>query len=131
MDTLTVAQRSARMASIRSKHTKPERAVRSLVHGLGYRYRLHRKDLPGSPDLTFPSRKKIIFVHGCFWKANQNCEVANQPKPRRSYWLSKFRTNVVRDRRNRRQLRKAGWDVMTVWECETKATALLTSRIVR
>lgn len=131
MDTLTVAERSERMARIPSKDTKPERLVRTLVHRLGYRFRLHRKDLPGSPDLTFPSRKKIIFIHGCFWHAHQDCSVANRPKSRRSFWMQKFRRNVARDRRNEKLLRQTGWSVLTVWECEAKNTTRLTSRIVK
>lgn len=131
MDTLTVAGRSERMARIRSTDTKPECAVRKLVHGLGYRFRLHRKELPGSPDLAFPSRKKVIFVHGCFWHAHQGCKVANRPKSRRTFWDSKFQRNVERDRLNESSLRRAGWDVLTLWECETKGTTLLATRITK
>jgi DNA mismatch endonuclease (patch repair protein) len=130
MDTLTTAQRSARMALIRSKDTKPELTVRRLVHRLGYRYRLHRKELPGTPDLAFIARRKVIFVHGCFWHAHETCKVANKPKTRRSYWSSKFRTNVARDRRNERLLKRSGWEVLTIWECETGALTALASRLV-
>lgn len=130
MDTLTVAQRSERMARIRSKDTKPELRVRSLIHGLGYRYRLHRKNLPGKPDLIFPSRRKVIFVHGCFWHAHADCKVANRPKSRRSFWDAKFSRNIDRDRLNEGTLRQAGWDVFTVWECETKNPTSLSERIM-
>ncbi len=129
MDTLTAAERSERMALIRSKDTKPEWAVRQLVHRLGYRYRLHRKDLPGSPDLTFPSRKKVIFVHGCFWHAHKGCKVANRPKTHRPFWDKKFRLNVERDRANEVSLRNRGWKVLTIWECETKDHKPLAKRI--
>jgi DNA mismatch endonuclease, patch repair protein len=125
MDSMTVAERSERMARIRSKDTKPELRVRQLLHRLGYRFRLHRKDLPGSPDLVFPSRRKVIFVHGCFWHAHDACKVANRPKSRQSFWDSKFKRNRLRDIANQKALRQHGWRVYTVWECETKAEARL------
>lgn len=96
---------------------------------LGFRYRLHRKDLPGAPDLVFPGRKKVIFVHGCFWHAHKGCKVANQPKSRSSFWTNKFEGNVRRDRLNQRRLRRSGWDICTIWECETKDEAKLALRI--
>jgi DNA mismatch endonuclease, patch repair protein len=129
VDTLTVAERSARMARIRGKDTKPEMIVRRSVHSLGFRYRLHRKDLPGVPDLVFPSRKKVIFVHGCFWHAHARCNVANMPKSRRTYWTAKFKRNKQRDRANEHLLRRSGWEVFVVWECETKNTAKLARRL--
>jgi DNA mismatch endonuclease, patch repair protein len=131
MDTLTVAERSIRMSKIRSKDTKPELRVRSLLHGLGYRYRLHRRDLPGSPDVVFPARAKIIFVHGCFWHAHQNCRVANKPKSHHRFWNDKFENNVSRDKTNQQLLRRAGWDVCVVWECETHKMAPLGARLLR
>jgi DNA mismatch endonuclease, patch repair protein len=131
MDTLTVTQRSERMARIRSKDTKPELAIRRLLFGLGYRYRLHRKDLPGSPDLVFPVRKKVVFVHGCFWHAHEGCGLANLPKSRTEYWRSKFERNVERDKANRRALRSQGWKVLTVWECEVKKSSTLVGRLTR
>lgn len=129
MDIMTVAERSERMSRIRSKDTKPELRVRHILHRLGYRYRLHRKDLPGVPDLTFPSRKKALFVHGCFWHAHRGCKIANRPKTRRSFWDAKFKHNQARDRANERSLRKQGWDVFTVWECQTKSDDLLVKRL--
>jgi DNA mismatch endonuclease Vsr len=120
MDTLTAVQRSERMALIRSKNTKPEMVVRRFLHGLGYRYRLHQKGLPGAPDLVFPSRRTIIFIHGCFWHGHEGCKVAHQPESRSAYWAEKFEGNKARDRRNEQALRGAGWNVVTVWECETK-----------
>src|SRR5437899_9244114 len=106
MDTLTVAERSERMARIKSKDTKPELRVRRLVHRLGYRYRLHRKRLPGKPDLVFSSRRKVIFVHGCFWHAHEGCKVANQPKTRGEFWASKFMRNRQQDFVNQASLKK-------------------------
>ena len=100
MDTLSKAERSERMARIRSKNTKPELQVRRLLHGLGYRFRLHRRDLPGSPDVVFAARRKIVFVHGCFWHGHKNCKVANRPKSRRSFWSAKFKRNRERDAMN-------------------------------
>ena len=130
MDTLTSAERSRRMARIRSRDTAPELRVRRLLNGLGYRFRLHRKDLPGSPDLVFPSRRKVIFVHGCFWHAHGRCKTANQPKTRRAYWSGKFARNKARDRSNTLKLRKLGWDVFVIWECQTRDAAQMQSRLV-
>ena len=131
MDTLTTSERSVRMASIRSKNTKPELIIRKIAHRLGYRYRLHRKGLPGSPDLVFPSRKKVVFVHGCFWHSHDGCKVANQPKSRRSYWTEKFTRNKIRDKLNERRLRKDGWGVCTIWECETRNAEKAARRLAR
>lgn len=131
MDTLTAAQRSERMARIRSKNTKPERTVRGIVHRLGYRYRIHRKDLPGSPDLVFPSLRKAIFVHGCFWHAHENCSVANRPKSRTWYWDEKFSRNKKRDRKNANALRRAGWSVATIWECQAKSESFVAKKVSR
>ena len=131
MDTLSAAERSERMSRIRGKDTKPELLVRRALHKLGYRYRLHRRDLPGAPDLVFPSRKQVIFVHGCFWHAHQDCRVANLPKSRRTYWRAKFARNKQRDELNSKHLKKAGWKVMVVWECETKKLDKLQKRLAR
>jgi DNA mismatch endonuclease (patch repair protein) len=130
LDTLTVAGRSERMSRIRSKNTKPELIVRRTLHRLGYRYRIHRKDLPGSPDLVFPRRKAVVFVHGCFWHAHRRCSVANMPKSRTSYWEAKFERNRAHDRAVRRVLRKGGWKVFVIWECETKDRQQLEVRLV-
>lgn len=131
MDTLTPGQRSARMALVRAKDTKPELVVRRLAHGLGYRYRLHRRDLPGTPDLVFPGRGKIILVHGCFWHRHMGCTLARLPKSRMDFWLPKLTANAERDARNLRALRRLGWSVMTIWECQARDTARLASRIRR
>lgn len=122
LDPLTVRERSERMSRVRSKDTKPEMRVRRLVHGLGYRYRLHARDLPGRPDLVFRPRCKVIFVHGCFWHRHEGCSRNRIPKSpeRRQFWRDKLDGNVRRDRRNQAALREMGWDVLVIWECETK-----------
>lgn len=131
MDTLTVQERSARMALVRSKNTKPEILVRQLVHSMGYRYRLHRRGLPGTPDLVFPGRSKIIFIHGCFWHRHAGCALARLPKSRTDFWLLKLTRNAERDARDARALRRLGWGVLTVWECQLRDDTSLTKRIGR
>ena len=108
------------MAAIKSGNTKPELVVRSITHKLGYRFRLHRAELPGKPDLVFASRKAVIFVHGCFWHQHSvgTCN-ARPPKSNSNYWLPKLQRNVERDKRNIKQLKASGWKVLTIWECET------------
>lgn len=120
MDVHSKETRSFNMSRIRDKDTKPEMAVRSLVHGMGYRYRLHRKDLPGKPDLVFRSRKKVIFVHGCFWHLHDCANGRVQPSTRSEFWAKKRGDTAKRDRRNVRQLEEMGWSVLTVWECEVR-----------
>jgi DNA mismatch endonuclease (patch repair protein) len=120
VDTITPAQRSLLMARIRAANTKPELSVRRLAHGLGFRFRLHRRDLPGAPDLVFPSRRKVIFVHGCFWHRHSRCRFAYNPKSNRGFWQSKFAANRARDRRAVRRLRAMGWSPLIVWECELR-----------
>jgi DNA mismatch endonuclease (patch repair protein) len=120
MDVHTPEQRSRNMAAIRGKDTKPEMVVRCIVHALGYRYRLHRRDLPGVPDLVFPKLQKIINVHGCFWHMHACRYGSVTPKSNSDFWQTKRTGNVTRDRSALRRLRAGGWDVLTVWECETK-----------
>lgn len=108
------------MASIRTRNTKPELAVRRFLHSRGFRYRLHAKDLPGTPDIVFRSRRKAIFVHGCFWHRHLNCDLAADPKTRKEFWQRKFEANVARDTRARLELERAGWDVIIVWECQVR-----------
>jgi DNA mismatch endonuclease (patch repair protein) len=122
VDTLTKKARSERMSRVRSKDTGPEMLVRSLVHSLGYRFRLHRKDLPGSPDLVFVTKRKAIFVHGCFWHRHPDstCKLARLPKSRPEFWLPKLEGNAARDMRNQEALATAGWDVLILWECQLK-----------
>lgn len=119
MDTVTPAERSALMGRIRSKDTHPEIVVRSLLHRLGYRFRLHRKDLPGKPDIVLPKYRKIIFVQGCFWHGH-TCRLASKPKSNEGYWNSKIATNRARDARNTEALRLQGWTVLELWECEVR-----------
>jgi DNA mismatch endonuclease (patch repair protein) len=118
-DKLTPARRSANMSKIRSRDTAPEMTVRRLAHAMGYRYRLHRKDLPGKPDLVFPSRKAVIFVHGCFWHQHPDpaCLDGHRPKSRPEYWSPKLDGNVARDERRRAELEADGWRVLILWEC--------------
>jgi len=130
-DVLTPEQRRRCMSRIRGKNTKPEMIVRSLAHRLGYRFRLHRTDLPGKPDIVFPSRGKVVLVHGCFWHRH-NCRYGRvMPATRRQFWSRKFDANRERDRRNRRALRSRGWDVLVIWECQTKDRARLAERLCR
>lgn len=119
-DTLSPTQRSERMGRVHGKDTKPELAVRRLVHKLGYRFRLHRKDLPGTPDLVFPRLKSVIFVHGCFWHRHPDpkCPLARLPKSRLGFWEPKLSANRQRDLHNQALLSTAGWRVLVVWECE-------------
>lgn len=131
MDVFTVERRSAIMARIQGKNTKPEIRVRRIAHGLGYRYRLHRRDLPGTPDLVFPSLQKVIFVHGCFWHQHKGCRNAYMPKSNIAFWLKKFSANHCRDIRVVKELRKLGWKVLVVWECQTERPEILLSKIDR
>lgn len=125
LDTLTPQERSKRMGRVRAKGSKAEIAVRGIVHGLGYRYRLHAKDLPGKPDIVFRKRKKIIFVHGCFWHRHEGCCRARFPKSPETadWWRVKLLGNEERDVRTREALRGLGWDILVIWECETEDTA--------
>ena len=129
MDIVTPEQRSHMMSRIRSRDTKPELAVRRAAYALGCRYRLHRRDLPGSPDLVFPGRRKVVFVHGCYWHRHPGCRLAYQPKSNTEFWTTKFERNVERDRAAETRLRELGWEVMTVWECQTAAANHLTDRL--
>jgi DNA mismatch endonuclease (patch repair protein) len=130
VDRLTAAQRSENMRRIKSKDSTPELLVRRLVHGLGYRYRLHNHKLPGRPDLVFSGRKKIIFVHGCFWHAH-SCKVAHKPRSRQNYWTPKLRRNAERDKDHQRRLRTLGWRVLVLWECELFNASALAKRVKR
>jgi DNA mismatch endonuclease (patch repair protein) len=123
--------RSALMARIGGKNTKPEIAVRKLLHSLGGRFRLHRKDLPGRPDVVLPGRRLAIFVHGCFWHRHDGCKMCSTPKTRRQFWTEKFLANIARDRRNVEALEAAGWRVAIIWECETRKANSLKDKLVK
>ena len=120
MDNLSQQRRSENMRQIRSKDTAPELLLRKLTHAMGYRFRLHRKDLPGKPDLVFPSRKKVIFLHGCFWHQHKECREGRLPGTRRDYWEPKLARNQERDAAAETALKALGWTVLTLWECEVE-----------
>ena len=120
-DVVNPQVRSKMMASIRGKDTKPEMALRRALHGLGLRYRLHAKGLPGKPDLVFPRFKAVVFVHGCFWHRHADCRFASTPATRPDFWAAKFAGNVDRDQRVAAALERSGWRVLTVWECDIKS----------
>lgn len=130
-DTLSPEQRSERMGRVRAKSSKPELRVRQLVHALGYRYRLHRADLPGTPDLVFPGRRKVIFVHGCFWHRHPEpgCRLARMPKSRGEFWGPKLERNRERDLANEAALESLGWGYLVLWECELRDGVALENRI--
>lgn len=117
------------MRAVKGKNTRPELAVRSLLHALGYRFRLHRRDLPGSPDIILPSRKAVIFVHGCFWHGHTCKRGSRTPKANAEYWISKIGRNMARDARTRAELEALGWRVLVVWECEVKDRDTLSDKL--
>lgn len=119
-DTFTPEERSRIMARVRGTDTKPEMLVRTVTHRLGFRYRLHRRDLPGCPDLVLPRHKKVIFVHGCFWHGHERCPRSARPTTNTAFWEKKLQGNIERDRRNEEALVRAGWKVLVVWECGTR-----------
>lgn len=129
MDTLTREERSERMSRVRGKDSNPEMALRRLVHGMGFRYRLHRKDLPGKPDMVFPCRDAVIFMHGCFWHRHPRCRLARLPKSRITFWSEKLEANRLRDQRNQRKLRAMGWRVLVVWECQLSDPDKVSQRV--
>jgi DNA mismatch endonuclease (patch repair protein) len=130
LDLLPPQQRSALMARIRGRNTKPELSVRRALSELGYRYRLHAPDLPGRPDIVFRSRRSVIFVHGCFWHRH-TCGLAYSPKTRHIFWEEKFRRNVLRDKVVRQSLKKKGWRILVIWECEINEPTELRARLKR
>lgn len=122
-------ERSRIMRAVKSRNTGPEMTVRRLVHGMGYRFRLHRRDLPGVPDLAFPGRKKVVFVHGCFWHGHDCRRGARSPKENADYWRDKIARNRARDVKNQDALQSLGWGVLVVWECELKDRDALAARL--
>lgn len=123
MDTISIEKRSWNMSRIKGKDTKPELLVRSLLHRAGYRFTVNgpkNKSLPGRPDIVLPKFKAVVFVHGCYWHRHRNCKYAYTPKSRVEFWEAKFDANVKRDRRNQRDLKRLGWKVIVIWECQTR-----------
>ncbi|HBO8873349.1 TPA: DNA mismatch endonuclease Vsr [Pseudomonas aeruginosa] len=120
----------SRMQAVRGRDTEPELRVRRALHGMGCRFRLQRKDLPGTPDIVLPRHRKIVLVHGCFWHGHEDCKRAKPPVNNASTWREKIRLNRERDQRNVAELRELGWDVLIIWECETRDPALL-DRLLR
>lgn len=131
MDSVSDEQRSYNMSRIKNRDTKPELSVRSLLHQKGFRFRLHRKDLPGNPDIVLPKYNLIIFVHGCFWHRHKACKYSYVPKSRVDFWHEKFMTNIARDFEVTNELVKLGWDVSVIWECQTKKLEVLEDIIER
>lgn len=131
VDHVDAVRRSAIMAAVGSKHTGPEVTLRRMLHKLGYRYVMHDRRLPGRPDLVFPWRRKVILVNGCFWHRHNGCCYATVPKTRIDFWEQKFRLNVARDASNLKALRKLGWEVQIVWQCQLKTPEKLLRRLVK
>jgi DNA mismatch endonuclease (patch repair protein) len=131
VDILSPEMRSAFMARIRGVDTQPEIVVRKLLHRMGYRYKLHYSKLPGRPDLAFPSRRKVVFVHGCFWHSHAHCEFARIPKTRPDYWQAKFKKNKKRDKATLAKLLSLNWSALVIWECEVDDLTSLKKRLVR
>ena len=129
IDIVDTKRRSEMMASVRSRNTAPELAVRRIAHRMGLRFRLHRKDLPGHPDLVFPKHRLAVFVHGCFWHRHEGCRHASMPKSRTATWAGKFAANVERDARQQTALGSLGWRVLVVWECEIKNETAVEHRL--
>jgi DNA mismatch endonuclease (patch repair protein) len=129
-DRISKQRRSWNMSKIRAKDTKPELAVRSLLHRLGFRFRIHVRRLPGCPDIVLPKLRTVVLVNGCFWHRHKNCKFAYSPKSRQIFWEDKFKANVLRDRQRQRDLRRLGWTVRVVWECQVREVANL-DKLVR
>lgn len=130
-DRLSRARRSWNMSRIKARDTEPERLVRSILHRMGLRFRLHRADLPGKPDIVLVSRRTVVFVHGCFWHRHRNCRFAYNPKSRKAFWTHKFEENVKRDLVQLLRVKQVGWKSVIVWECELRNPSRLTRRLNR
>lgn len=131
MDRLSKEHRSWNMSQIRDRDTKPEKTVRSILHKLGYRFRLHRKNLPGRPDIVLPRFQTVIFVHGCYWHRHKGCKYVYAPKTRIEFWQRKFDENIARDKRTLESLRNQGWRVLVIWECQVTDKKSLANRLNR
>jgi DNA mismatch endonuclease, patch repair protein len=131
VDTLSPARRSENMRNIRSANTRPEVSVRSMLHRMGYRFRLHVKNLPGKPDIVLPRHGKIVLVHGCFWHQHSQCGEGRMPASRQQYWLPKLTRNIERDLEHKKALRKLGWNVLVIWECELRHLRRVEAKLAR
>ena len=131
LDRLSKERRSWNMGRIRGKDTTPEKRVRSQLHRMGYRFRLHRKDLPGNPDIVFVSRRVALFVHGCFWHRHKGCKNCTTPTANRKFWMDKLEGNAARDKKTRRTLRRLGWRTYVIWECQTEDVVRLEKLVAR
>lgn len=129
MEKLSTEQRSSNMAAVKGKNTAPEIRVRQMLHKMGYRFRLHRKDLPGNPDIVLPRHRLCIFVHGCFWHQHPGCKRATIPENNQEFWITKFQETSQRDHKAEKELVQQGWNVYVIWECETKDEQLLKNLI--
>lgn len=129
VDTISASERSHVMSLVKGKNTRPEMVVRRMVHGAGFRYRLHGAKLPGKPDLVFSRKRKVIFVHGCFWHRHEGCALARIPKSNQEFWLTKLEGNKERDESNLRKLHEIGWETLVVWECELRDLGALEQRL--
>lgn len=129
MDVFPKEKRSQIMASIKGKNTRPEKVVRSLLHQMGYRFRLHRRDLPGCPDIVLPKYKKVIFVHGCFWHGHKNCRRSKRPTSNKIFWDEKLSKNIERDKTNQTNIRNVGWKFLVIWQCEIKDKDILIDKL--
>jgi DNA mismatch endonuclease (patch repair protein) len=128
-DVFTEGKRSWIMARVRGRDTKPEMLVRSLIHRMGFRFRVHRRDLPGNPDIVLPRHHKIIFVHGCFWHGHSGCSRSKRPTTNQAFWDRKLDGNLKRDARFQNELSSMGWKILVVWQCETKTPDILTKKL--
>lgn len=128
-DTVSRSKRSEIMSSVKQRHTKPEITVRKILHRCGFRFRLHSKELPGTPDIVLPKYKMAIFVHGCFWHQHKNCGKSRRPSSNQDYWNTKLDENISRDKRKEKELSKLGWRVETIWQCETNDTEGLSKKL--
>jgi DNA mismatch endonuclease (patch repair protein) len=129
MDKLSPEERSRNMARIKGQNTKPEKLVRCILHQLKFRFRLHRKDLPGTPDIVLPKHNKVIFVHGCFWHGHEGCSRSKRPTSNTEFWNNKINGNIERDKRNLENLISLGWKVLVIWQCETRNLPELVKRL--
>lgn len=130
-DVFPIEKRSWIMSRVKGRDTKPEVLVRSFVHRMGYRFRVHRRELPGNPDIVLARHRKVIFVNGCFWHGHKGCSRSRRPTTNENFWNNKLNGNIKRDRLNCRELRRMGWKVLVVWECETKTSELLLGKLER